>query len=157
MLLLYDILKTVHVLSVIIWVGGMFFTHFILRPAVVELDLETRLRLMQGVLRRFFSVVLAVSLLSLASGIWMLGRVAKQTVQAGAGFNMPLAWTIMAVLGVVMVATFFHIRFALFKRFNRYVGGSEWESAGLALAKIRRWVFINLLLGVVIVVVTLLS
>ena len=157
MILLYDILKTVHVLSVIICVGGMFFTHFILRPAVVELDLETRLRLMQGVLRRFFSVVLAVSLLSLASGVWMLGRVAKQTVQAGAGFNMPLAWTIMAVLGVVMVATFFHIRFALFKRFNRYVGGSEWESAGLALTKIRRWVFINLLLGVVIVVVTLLS
>lgn len=155
--MLYDILKTVHVLSVIVWVGGMFFTHFILRPAVIELDLETRLRLMQGVLGRFFNVVLAVSLLSLASGVWMLGRVAKQTVQAGAGFNMPLAWTIMAVLGVVMVAMFFHIRFALFKRFNRLVGSSEWESAGLVLTKIRRWVFINLILGVVIVVVTLLS
>lgn len=155
--MIYDSLKTVHVLSVIVWVGGMFFTHFILRPAVVELNLETRLRLMQGVLRRFFSVVLAVSLLSLASGVWMLGRVAKQSVQAGAGFNMPLAWTIMAVLGVVMVAMFFHIRFALFKRFNRFVSATEWETADLALTKIRGWVFINFLLGVVIVVVTLLS
>ncbi len=34
------------------------------------------------------------------SGLWMLGRVAKQVVQSDGRFEMPLAWIIMAVLGV---------------------------------------------------------
>ena len=68
---------------------------------------------------------------------------------------MPLAWTVMAVLGVVMVAIFMHIRFALFKRLGRAVAASEWAAGGAALAKIRTWVSINLGLGVLIVLVTL--
>ncbi len=51
----------------------------------------------------------------------MLGRVAKQVVQSGGSFEMPLAWTIMAVLGVAMVAIFMHIRFVLYKRLGRAV------------------------------------
>jgi uncharacterized membrane protein len=111
---------------------------------------------MHDVLGRFFQAVLVASLLSLASGIWMLGRVAKQVVQSGGSFQMPLAWTIMAVLGVVMMAIFMHIRFALYKKLGRAVAASDWGAGGAALAQIRTWVSINLGLGVVVVVVTLL-
>ena len=31
--MLYNALKLVHVLSIIVWVGGMVFAHFFLRPA----------------------------------------------------------------------------------------------------------------------------
>ena len=43
----------------------------------------------------------------------MIGRVAKTSVQSGGSFSMPLTWTVMASLGVVMVALFGHIRFSL--------------------------------------------
>ncbi len=153
--MLYATLKTLHVLSLIVWVGGMVFAHFFLRPAVATLEPPLRLRLMHDVLGRFFKAVLVASLLTLVSGVWMLGRVAKQVVQSGGSFQMPLAWTVMAVLGVLMVAIFMHIRFALYKRLGRAVEASDTASGGAAMAQIRRWVTINLGLGVLIVVVTL--
>jgi uncharacterized membrane protein len=154
--MLYAALKTLHVLAIVVWVGGMVFAHFFLRPAVATLDPAVRVKLMHDVLGRFFQAVLVVSLLTLGSGVWMLGRVAKQVVQSGGSFQMPLSWTVMAALGVLMVAIFMHIRFALYKRLARAVSGSDWAAGGAALAQIRLWVAINLALGTVIIAVTLL-
>lgn len=154
--MLYAILKTLHVLAIVVWVGGMVFAHFFLRPAVARLEPPVRLRLMHEVLGRFFRAVLAASLLALASGVWMLGRVAKAAVQSGGNFQMPLAWTVMTVLGVAMVAIFLHIRFALYRRLDRAVAAGQWEPGGQALAQIRRWVAVNLGLGVLVLLVTLL-
>lgn len=148
-------LKTLHVLSIIVWIGGMVFAHFFLRPAVAQLEPPVRLRLMHDVLGRFFRAVLAASLLTLASGVWMLGRVARQVVQAGGSFEMPLGWTVMAVLGMAMVAIFMYIRFVLYKRLGRAVEASEWAAGGAALARIRTGVSINLGLGVLVLLVTL--
>ena len=148
-------LKTLHVLSIVVWIGGMVFAHFFLRPAVALLDPPVRLRLMHDVLGRFFKAVLVAALLTLASGLWMIGRVAKQVVQSGGSFEMPLAWTVMAVLGVAMVAIFMHIRFALFSRLGRAVAASEWPAGGAALVQIRTWVSINLALSVIVLLVTL--
>lgn len=153
--MIYATLKTVHLLSIIVWIGGMVFAHFFLRPAVAQLEPAVRLRLMHDVLGRFFRAVLAASLLTLASGVWMLGRVAKQVVQSGGNFEMPLAWTLMAVLGTAMVAIFMHIRFVLYKKLGGAVAASEWAAGGAALARIRRWVAINLGLGVLVLLATL--
>ena len=153
--MIYATLKTVHVLSIIVWIGGMVFAHYFLRPAVAQLEAPLRLRLMHDVLGRFFKAVLVASLLTLVSGVWMLGRVAKQVVQSGGSFEMPLAWTVMAALGVVMVAIFMHIRFALFKRLGRAVAASDVAAGAAALAQIRRWVLTNLVLGALVLLVTL--
>ena len=153
--MIYTTLKTLHVLSIVVWIGGMVFAHFFLRPAVAQLEPPVRLRLMRDVLGRFFQAVLVASLLALASGVWMLGRTAKQVVQAGGSFEMPLAWTVMAVLGVAMVAIFMHIRFALYKRLERAVAASDWPTGAAALAQIRHWVATNLGLGILVLVVTL--
>ena len=82
----------------------------LLAPAAASMDGPARLRLMHGALGRFFRLVLVAALVALGSGLWMIGRVAKETVRAGAGFDMPLSWTIMATLGIVMIAIFGHIR-----------------------------------------------
>ena len=154
--MIYATLKTLHVLAIVVWVGGMVFAHFFLRPAVAQLEAPVRLRLMHDVLGRFFQAVLVASLLTLASGVWMLGRVAKQVVQSGGNFEMPWPWTVMAVLGVAMVAIFMHIRFALYKRLGRAVAASDWPAGGAALGQIRSWVAVNLALGVGVIGVTLL-
>lgn len=98
--MIYEALKTLHLLLIVVWVGGMVFSHFFLRPAVIGLEPSVRLTLMRDVLRRFFQAVLAASVLTLITGVWMLGRVAKNTVQSGGGFQMPFDWTVMTVLGV---------------------------------------------------------
>jgi uncharacterized membrane protein len=154
--MIYAILKLLHVLAIIVWIGGMVFAHFFLRPAAMQLEPPQRVRLMHAALQRFFSAVLVSIAVVLASGLWMIGRVAKETVQAGLPFNMPLDWTLMAVLGVVMMGIFGHIRFALFKRLSRAVAANDWPAGGAALANIRTWVGINLAIGVAIIAMTLL-
>ena len=151
----YALLKTLHVLATVLWVGGMMFAHFFLRPALAQLEPPQRLRLVHEVLRRFFAAVGVAALLTLGTGLWMIGRVAKQAVQSGGTFAMPLDWTLMAVLGVLMVAIFGHIRFVLFKRFAVAVTALDWPAGGVALAKLRTWVAVNLALGVTVIVVAL--
>ena len=153
----YATLKTIHLLSIIVWIGGMVFVQFFLRPALTQLEAPQRVRLMHDVLGRFFNAVLVAAGLALASGIWMIGRIAKQTVQAGIKFTMPIEWMVMSVLGLVMVAIFLYIRFALYKRLSAAVTAAAWPAGGAALASIRSWVLVNLVIGMVIVAVTLLG
>jgi uncharacterized membrane protein len=145
--MLYALLKTVHLLSIVAWVGGMFFTLYCLRPAVAALDGPVRVRLMLAVLAGFFKVVIVAAALVLITGAWMMNSAAQAAALAGGKFNMPLDWYVMAVLGLLMVAVFGHIRFVLFKRLQRAVDTQ-------ALGSIRSWVMVNLGLGVVIVVAT---
>ena len=154
--MIFATLKLAHVLAIVVWIGGMVFAHFFLRPAALQLEPPQRIRLMHGALQRFFAAVLVAIVVILVSGVWMIGNAAKTSVQAGLGFNMPLNWTIMATLGIVMMAIFGHIRFALFKRLSKGVASSDWAAGGAALASIRTWVGINLAIGVVIIVITLL-
>ena len=125
-----------------------------LRPATASLEAPQRVRLMHEVLGRFFNAVLWAAGLTLGTGLWMIGRVAKQAVQSGGNFKMPIEWMVMSVLGVVMVLIFAHIRFALYKRLSRAVTAAAWPAGDAALASIRTWVMVNLVIGVAIVLVT---
>ena len=149
--MLYALLKTVHVLSIILWLGGMIFAQFFLRPALATLAPPERLQLAHAVLGRFFAAVLWAASLTLVSGLWMIGRVAKASVQSGGNFSMPLTWTVMASLGVLMVALFGHIRFVLYPRFGAAVAAADWAQAADRLARLRQWVWVNLVLGLAII------
>lgn len=154
--MLYATLKLLHVLSIVVWVGGMVFAAFFLRPAAMQLPPPQRIALMHAALQRFFAAVVVAVLVVFVTGGWMIGRAAKETVQAGLGFNMPLDWTLMSTLGVLMMAIFAHIRFALYKRLDKAVAAQDWPAGGAALTSIRTWVGVNLALGVAIIAVTLL-
>ena len=155
--MLYASLKLIHLLSIVVWVGGMVFAHFFVRPATQALEPAVRVRLMHDVLERFFAAVLVAVVLMLASGVWMIGNFARQVVQSGGSFAMPLGWTVMATLGLVMAAIFGPIRSALYKRLQRAVAATDWwPTGGKALIGIRTWVGINLALGVLTVAVALL-
>lgn len=154
--MLYAALKFVHVLSLIVWIGGMVFAHFFLRPATLSLEPPQRVRLMHDVLQRFFTAVLVAVVLVLGSGLWMIGNIARAAAQSGGRFAMPLSWTIMATIGIVMIALFGHIRFALFKRLRVAVAAADWAAGGKALASIRTLVGVNLALGVITVAVVFL-
>ncbi|MVW70898.1 CopD family protein [Bordetella sp. 15P40C-2] len=153
----YSILKLAHLLAIVLWVGGMIFAHCFLRPSLGALEAPHRLRLMQDVLGRFFSAVLGAVIVVLASGAWMIGRTARQVAETGGSFQMPHAWITMAILGVVMAAIFGHIRFALYPRLDRAVQAAQWSDGANAMAAIRKWVTVNLALGVLTIAVIMLG
>lgn len=155
LLMFYATLKTVHVLAITVWIGGMVFAHFFLRPALAQLERPVRLRLMHEVLGRFFHAVLAAALLTLVTGVWMLGRVAKQVVQSGGSFAMPPSWIVMTILGLAMVGIFLYVRLVLFRRFSGLVATSDWTQGEAVLARIRRAMLLNLGAGAAILIVML--
>ncbi len=152
--MIYALLKTIHLLSVVLWLGGMFFALYCLRPALGMLEPPQRVRLMHAVLGRFFDVVLFAAGLALATGVWMIAGDARAAGRAGIGLNMPLDWYVMAVLGMLMVAIFGVVRFVLFNSLSRAVAAQAWPEAAKQLASIARAVQVNLALGVLIIVVT---
>ena len=54
---LHHLMLFVHLAGVIVWVGGMSFAHFCLRPASLTLPPPQRLALWHGVFSRFFPIV----------------------------------------------------------------------------------------------------
>jgi len=154
--MLYAVLQFVHVIAVILWVGGMFFAHCFLRPAAAKLEPPVRLTLMSSVLGPFLDAVMAAIALILLTGAGMIGLAASQAAQTGGAFFMPRSWTLMASGGIVMMAIYGHIRFVLYKRLAAAVAASDWPAGGRAMAGVRRWVGVNLLLGIAIVAVVFL-
>lgn len=150
---MYAILKSLHVLSIVFWVGGMAFAHFCLRPALVDLEPPVRLGLMHTILRRFFKVVLIAIVIVLLSGLGMMALFSSSAAQSGVVLKMPLSWMVMAGLGILMMALFGHIRFVLFKRLRLAVHEGKWTAGAAALASIRIWVRANLALGIIVVIV----
>ena len=68
----------VHLFCAVVWVGGMFFAHFALRPAATVLEPEPRLRLMTAALGNFFRIVAAaVSLTLRVSAFCRISRSSK--------------------------------------------------------------------------------
>lgn len=143
--------KYVHLLSVLVWVGGMFFAYVVLRPAAVEiLEPPLRLRLWNAVFRRFFSWVwIAVSLL-LISGLYMINLYGGMT---HVGHHVH----IMLALGLLMIAIYAHVFFACYKAFRKEVASQNWKEAAALLGKIRKLVGLNLTLGILTVGVALIG
>jgi uncharacterized membrane protein len=149
--MLHALLKTIHVLGVVVWIGGMAFSQFSLRPALAVLDGPARVRLMQQVFQRFFAIVAVAGALVLLSGGWMMAGV------AAAGARVPPAWHAMAALGVLMLLIFGHVRLVLYRRLAGAVETQDWAAGAAALAGIRRWVMVNLGLGLLTIAIVLLS
>jgi uncharacterized membrane protein len=138
---------TLHVLSVLIWVGGMFFAYMALRPAATALEPSQRLPLWSRTFARFFPWVWAAVILLPLTGYWMI-------LYAFDGFaNAKLYIHLMQGVGLVMIGIFFYVFFIPYARLKRAVIDSDWPSGGQALAEIRRWVGINLILGIITTVV----
>lgn len=132
-----------HLLSAVVWIGGMFFAQFCLRPAAVEtLQPPQRLPLMAAALGRFFRVVAVAVLLILASGTLLLLPVGMKAA--------PLGWHLMLGLGLVMAGVFAYIYFALYPKLVRHCQSAAWPDAAAVLNRIRQLVMLNLALGVVV-------
>ncbi|MBW8307562.1 MAG: CopD family protein [Thiobacillus sp.] len=139
-----------HVLGVVVWVGGMFFAYLALRPVAASvLEPPQRLTLWAGVFGKFFPWVWASVALILLTGLHMLMKIG--------GMAAPHYAMAMLVLGVVMMLIFAHVFFGPYKKLKRAVGQQNWKAGGAALAQIRRLIGINLIIGLATIAVVFLG
>ncbi len=135
--------KLIHLLAVVVWVGGMFFAYMVLRPAAVDvLQPPERLRLWDNVFSRFFNWVWGAVGLILATGLYMI-------YQYGGMAHAPHFVHLMLLLGLAMTGIYGYVFFACYVPLTLHVAKAEWKDAGEILGKIRRLVGTNLILGLV--------
>ncbi|GAB4419419.1 MAG: CopD family protein [Sideroxydans sp.] len=138
-----NVLILLHMLAAVLWVGGMFFAYVVLRPAAVEmLEPPHRLRLWDGVFRRFFGWVWGAIGLILLTGLYLI-------YQYGGLAHSPHHVHVMLLLGLLMMVIYGYVFFACYIPFNLAVSHGRWKEAGEVLGKIRRLVALNLALGVI--------
>jgi len=141
---LYSAMLFAHLLAVVAWVGGMIFALFCLRPAAIAiLPPPQRIPLMHAALGRFFSIVILAIAVIIATGVTMIVSVGMK--------NMPLTWMWMMLLGGVMIAIFFYLRAAPFRRLARCIPAEDWPVAARQLEQIRFGVMLNLAIGLSII------
>lgn len=139
---------TLHLLAVVLWVGGMFFAHQVLRPVAADL-LEPPLRqqLWVGVFGRFFPVVWGAIATILATGYYMLFVVFGGMATAGLYIH------IMHGLGLLMVAIFCYVYFVPYQGLKRSVAAQLWPEGKGHIDRIRDMVGINTILGLITIAV----
>ncbi len=137
-----------HVLAVVVWVGGMFFAHQVLRPVAVEqLQPPQRLTLWVGVFGRFFPWVWVSVVTVLCTGFWVILSI------FGGFANLGLYVHIMTGLGILMVLIYGYVYFMPYMKLKAAVSAEDWQAGGAALATIRMLVGVNLSLGLLTVAV----
>ncbi len=133
-----------HLLAAVIWVGGMFFAHQMLRPVAAELlDPPLRQPLWVGVFSRFFPVVWGIIIVIPVTGYWMIFDV------FGGFGNVGLHVHIMQVIGWLMIILFLYIYFVPFRNLKTAVAEKAWPSGKAHLDRIRDIVGINMILGLI--------
>lgn len=136
-----------HILGVVVWVGGMFFAHQILRPVAAELLAPPqRLPLWAGVFKRFFPVVWVSVLMILFSGLYMI-------MLLGGFKAIPLSVHLMLGIGLAMILIFCFVYFVSYGKLAKAVAAQEWKQGGEVLAVIRKLIGLNLSLGLACIAV----
>jgi uncharacterized membrane protein len=138
---------TLHILSAVVWVGGMFAAYICLRPAGRVLEPPQRLRLWRSFFAKFFPWVWVSVVLLLASGYWML------VTYFGGFANAPPYVNYMQGLGWIMIALFVWLFHGPWLAFKRAVDGQDWAAAGAQLERIRIIIAINLPLGLIVTII----
>ena len=132
-----------HALAAIVWVGGMGFAYWYLRPAAGPLDGPVRLGLWQRVFARFFVWVWIAAILLPVTGYVMVWG------QWGGMGSMPLHAHLMQGLGWVMIVLFLYLWFVPYRRFKAALTAGDPPTAAAALDRIRLIVKTNLAIGLI--------
>ena len=117
----FGIVYTLHVLSALVWVGGMFFAWMVLRPAAMKaLEGPARLKLWVEVFQGFFRWVWIAVVLLPVSGVGMIH------LQYSGFEAAPRYVQVMMGLFVVMTALFIRIQALMLPELRTAVAEQDW-------------------------------
>ncbi len=145
-----QLLIFIHLAGVIVWVGGMVFAHFFLRPVATKLlPPPQRLPLMAGVLGRFFAAVAVAIAAIVGSGLLLM--------MTSSFAGSPWYWHFMLSNGLLLAVIFMIIYGIRYPSLKQAVAAADWPAGGAAMNGIRQLVVVNLLLSVLTIAVALLG
>jgi uncharacterized membrane protein len=140
----FALVKALHLICAVLWVGGMFFAYVVLRPGLSVLEPPQRLLLHTQVFRRFFLVVWHAMPLIILSGFALVFQ------RYGGMQYVPWPVNAMMAIGLLMAAIFVVIVFGPYRRFR---GTSDRQVMVGNLDTIRRLIGVNLVLGLVTIII----
>lgn len=135
-----------HLVGVVVWIGGMFFMLHCLRPSLETIDGAQRPKLMLAVQEKFFKMVTVSLVLIWGSGLAMLYTAISHGLRP-----WPIGWHVMITLALVMTLVFFYIRFALFAQTKRAFEQAKPGELAPLMEKIRMTVMANMGLGFLVI------
>jgi len=142
-----SILKALHVLGVVFWVGGMAFALMVLRPSLGVLEPPQRLALHGEVFHRFFRIVWHAMPIVLLTGYGMLFG-----VYGGFG-GVNAAVHLMHLFGLIMAAVFIYVVFVPWPLLRTALETDDRAGAVVTLNRIRKLILLNLWLGLATVAI----
>jgi len=142
-----SILKALHVLGVVVWVGGMAFALMVLRPSLGVLEPPQRLALHGAVFTRFFRIVWHAMPIILLTGYAMLFG-----YYGGFG-GVNAAVHLMHLFGLIMAAVFIYIVFSPWPMLRTALETDDRAGAIVSLDRIRKLILLNLWLGLATVAI----
>ena len=137
------LVTAIHLLCVVLWVGGMAFLLLTLRPSASAIDPSARLVLQGAVFRRFFRTIWQVMPMAIVSGLLLLILLYSHQ-------KMPWEVMVMQTGGVLMAAIFIGMVLVPNKRFQAKL------AAGTATAEdavpVRRLIWLSLGIGTIVLI-----
>jgi uncharacterized membrane protein len=136
---MYTLTLFLHLAASILWMGGMFFMLWCLRPVALTLQPPVRVQLMVETLARFFRVVaLAIAVLLVTGALMLASRGMK---------GAPAGQHLMLGIGLLMFALFGHIFFGPFRKLRAAADAQDWPAAALQMRRMHPFVVANFVLG----------
>ena len=143
---------TLHVIAVIVWIGGMFLGVVAIRPALAELDVPSRARLFAGIVGRFLPWVWAAMVTLLGSGFYMVS-----TSFDGGISGTPWFVRLMMGLGIFMMMLMAHVSFAPYRRLKRALAAKDDALAARAMKQMGLLMTASLALGLIVILVAMMG
>lgn len=140
------LLKVIHLLSAVLWIGGVYYAYVILRPSVAFLSGPDRVTLWDRVFTRFFRWVWVLVGLLLISGYGLL-------FSSFGGFSSPAYLHGMQLFGWLTIVVFAVLAFGPYRRLHAAVAAGDWPGAGEMIPRVRRLVHVILWLGLITIVI----
>lgn len=144
----WNLVLGLHILFAAVWVGGIAFVVFAVRPSVAMLEPAPRSLVLNQLFGRFFRLVWHAMPLVLLSGYAML--FGAYGGFSGVGWNVH----VMHLLGLIMAGIFLAIFFGPWASFRRT---TDRNRAAAAAGTIRQLSLVNLVLGAITIVISALN
>lgn len=139
--------SALHQLSAIIWIGGAFFSQFVLRRALkTELTNEERLPLMLRIYQHFFHWLWFAIALQWLSGIWLVLHGLKATKH-----EIGLHVVVMVLVAAVLTVRLIFAHLSAYQKLQAAVNRENWPWASAKVSVLRRVVRLHLILGLIAV------
>lgn len=143
-----SIAMALHVLAAVLWVGGMVFSQWALRPALAgHLEPARQPAFMAAVLGRFFVLVWGAVIVLPVTGFWRVFAVYGGL--GGAGLHVHL----MTGLGLLMILIFLWLFFRVYRPLQAALAARDMPLVKTLLGRARHLILVNTVLGLLVVAV----